>query len=45
MVPSRYLAEFVAGWGVPEERIAVIPNPAPAIEAREPRDRCASGSG
>jgi glycosyltransferase involved in cell wall biosynthesis len=39
IVPSRYLAEFVAGWEVPEDRISVFPNPAPAIDAGEPRDR------
>jgi glycosyltransferase involved in cell wall biosynthesis len=37
IVPSRYLARFVTGWGVPAERIRVIPNPAPAIDFGEPR--------
>jgi glycosyltransferase involved in cell wall biosynthesis len=38
VVPSRYLAEFVTRWGVPEERITVIPNPAPVVDASEPRE-------
>jgi glycosyltransferase involved in cell wall biosynthesis len=38
IVPSRYLAQFVTGWGVPVERISVIPNPAPAIDLSEPRE-------
>jgi len=29
IIPSRYLAKIAAGWGLPEERISVIPNPAP----------------
>ena len=38
IVPSRYLAQFVTGWGVPPERISVIPNSAPAIDLGEPRE-------
>jgi glycosyltransferase involved in cell wall biosynthesis len=38
VVPSRYLAQFVTGWGVPSDRINVIPNPAPAIDLGEPRE-------
>jgi glycosyltransferase involved in cell wall biosynthesis len=38
IVPSRYLAQFVSGWGVLPERISVIPNPAPAIDLGEPRE-------
>jgi glycosyltransferase involved in cell wall biosynthesis len=38
IVPSRYLARFVTGWGVPPGRISVIPNPAPAIDWGEPRE-------
>jgi glycosyltransferase involved in cell wall biosynthesis len=38
VVPSRYLAEFVTGWGVASERVRIVPNPAPAIEATEPRE-------
>jgi glycosyltransferase involved in cell wall biosynthesis len=38
IVPSRYLAEIVTGWGVPPERVEVVPNPAPAIDFSEPRE-------
>jgi glycosyltransferase involved in cell wall biosynthesis len=38
IVPSRYLAEFVTGWGVPLERVKVVPNPAPPIDFSEPRE-------
>ena len=29
--PSSYLAELTAGWGVPRERVDVLPNPAPDV--------------
>ena len=29
VVPSAYLAEIAAGWGVPRERLQVLTNPAP----------------
>jgi glycosyltransferase involved in cell wall biosynthesis len=32
IVPSRYLAQLAGGWGVERERIAVVHNPAPALE-------------
>jgi glycosyltransferase involved in cell wall biosynthesis len=32
VVPSRYLARIVAGWGVHENRIDVIPNAAPPVQ-------------
>ena len=38
VVPSRYLAELVIGWGVRRESLTVIPNPAPAVDSGEPRD-------
>jgi glycosyltransferase involved in cell wall biosynthesis len=38
VVPSRYLAEFVVGWGVREGTVTVVPNPAPDVEAVEPRE-------
>jgi glycosyltransferase involved in cell wall biosynthesis len=40
--PSAFLAELVRGWGVPAERISVLPNPMPPVPelpAPEPRDR------
>jgi glycosyltransferase involved in cell wall biosynthesis len=38
IIPSSYLADVVARWGVPPERISVIPNPAPAVDRTTPRD-------
>jgi glycosyltransferase involved in cell wall biosynthesis len=29
--PSTYLASLAVGWGVAEERVTVLPNPAPAL--------------
>lgn len=37
VVPSRYLAGFVQGWGVARDRIEVVPNPEP--ERVPPVDR------
>ena len=37
VVPSRYLADFVTGWGVPSAKIEVVPNPAPTVDSTEPR--------
>jgi glycosyltransferase involved in cell wall biosynthesis len=31
--PSAFLAEIVRGWGVPAERISVLPNPTPPVPA------------
>lgn len=31
--PSSFLAELVRGWGIPAERISVLPNPTPPIPA------------
>jgi glycosyltransferase involved in cell wall biosynthesis len=39
VIPSRYLAEIAAGWGLPEGRIRVIPNPAPDVGERPDRER------
>jgi hypothetical protein len=36
VVPSRYLAEMAKRWGIDEERIQVLTNPAPAPAAVEP---------
>jgi len=38
ITPSAYLRELVVGWGVPAERVTVLPNPAPPapeLRARE----------
>src|SRR5262249_35100717 len=36
--PSAYLREIAAGWGIPGERITVIPNPAPDVSGLPPRE-------
>ena len=36
VVPSAYLAEIAAGWGLDRERIRVLPNPAPPPGEVEP---------
>jgi glycosyltransferase involved in cell wall biosynthesis len=40
VVPSRYLASIASGWGLRNERLHVVPNPAPAsrpIQSTTPR--------
>lgn len=39
VVPSQYLARFARAWGVPADRIDVIPNSAPAVPRNEPREQ------
>lgn len=36
--PSAYLRDAVISWGVPPERVAVLPNPAPSVEVLADRD-------
>jgi glycosyltransferase involved in cell wall biosynthesis len=36
--PSDYLRELVLSWGVPPERVSVLPNPAPRVPDLPPRD-------
>ena len=36
--PSAYLRELAVSWGVPAERVSVLPNPAPPLPALRPRD-------
>jgi glycosyltransferase involved in cell wall biosynthesis len=38
VTPSAYLAGLVAGWGVAERRMTVLPNPAPAVPELRPRE-------
>jgi glycosyltransferase involved in cell wall biosynthesis len=38
IVPSHYLAALAGGWGLPAERISVIPNSAPAVDGLPSRD-------
>jgi glycosyltransferase involved in cell wall biosynthesis len=37
--PSAFLAGLVRGWGVPEERISVLPNPTPPVPGLPERAR------
>jgi glycosyltransferase involved in cell wall biosynthesis len=43
--PSSYLAELTAGWGVPRERVDVLPNPAPDVSAVVSRDEARARHG
>jgi glycosyltransferase involved in cell wall biosynthesis len=36
--PSDYLRTLAVAWGVPAERVSVLPNPAPALPELAPRD-------
>ncbi len=36
--PSSYLAELAVGWGVPRERVTVLPNAAPPLPALPDRE-------
>ena len=36
--PSAYLRDIAVGWGLPSERISVLPNPAPIIHGLPSRD-------
>lgn len=36
--PSSYLASLAISWGVPEERVSVLPNPAPPLPALPSRE-------
>jgi glycosyltransferase involved in cell wall biosynthesis len=36
--PSGYLAALAVGWGVPQERVTVLPNAAPSLPALPDRD-------
>jgi glycosyltransferase involved in cell wall biosynthesis len=37
-VPSAYLARLAVSWGLPAERVSVLPNPAPAVPELPPRE-------
>ena len=36
--PSAYLRDLVLWWGVPHDRVSVLPNPAPEVPGLQPRD-------
>jgi glycosyltransferase involved in cell wall biosynthesis len=38
VIPSRYLAEIVLGWGVSADVVSVVPNPAPRMDQLPSRD-------
>ena len=38
VTPSGYLRELALGWGVPPDRVTVLPNPAPPVPELRPRD-------
>jgi glycosyltransferase involved in cell wall biosynthesis len=38
IVPSGYLAGIVRRWGLPAERVSVVPNPAPPVDCSTSRD-------
>lgn len=43
VVPSEYLAAIARGWGLEADRLSVVPNPAPPIEAGLAADAQANG--
>jgi glycosyltransferase involved in cell wall biosynthesis len=38
VIPSRFLADVALGWGLPADRVTVVPNPAPPVGQLPPRD-------
>jgi glycosyltransferase involved in cell wall biosynthesis len=38
VIPSRYLAEIARTWGLPDQVISVVPNPAPPIDRLSSRE-------
>jgi glycosyltransferase involved in cell wall biosynthesis len=45
VAPSAYLARLAESWGVPADRVSVVPNPAPAPVALPPRAELRAGLG
>ena len=45
ITPSAFLRELVLGWGVPPDRVSVLPNPAPAVPELPPREELRRGLG
>jgi glycosyltransferase involved in cell wall biosynthesis len=43
--PSAYLRELAVSWGVDPARVSVLPNPAPRLSERAPRDELRRGFG
>jgi glycosyltransferase involved in cell wall biosynthesis len=38
LTPSEFLRQIVVGWGIPPERVVVLPNPTPALPTLPSRD-------
>ncbi len=38
ITPSAFLRQLVVGWGVPADRVTLLPNPVPALPELPPRD-------
>jgi glycosyltransferase involved in cell wall biosynthesis len=38
VTPSAYLRELALGWGVPADRVTLLPNPTPLLRELAPRD-------
>jgi glycosyltransferase involved in cell wall biosynthesis len=38
LIPSRFLADFALEWGLPANRVTVVPNPAPPVGRLRPRE-------
>jgi glycosyltransferase involved in cell wall biosynthesis len=45
LCPSEFLRSIVVGWGVPPERVSVLPNAAPPLPALRPRDELRASFG
>ena len=43
--PSAFLRELAIGWGLPPERVSVIPNPAPVVAGLPPREELRAAFG
>jgi glycosyltransferase involved in cell wall biosynthesis len=43
--PSAYLREIAVGWGIPAERISVLPNPAPTVPVLRSREALRAAHG
>jgi glycosyltransferase involved in cell wall biosynthesis len=43
--PSAYLRDLAVGWGVPAERVSVLPNPAPPLPELPPREELRAALG
>ena len=43
--PSAYLRDIAVGWGIPAERISVLPNPAPTVPVLRSREELRAAYG